>query len=56
MNFLIIDGVSMVPRELCADIDSNLGEVFMRISEKAFTSLSLVGFLQLDLVEKNLYF
>ena len=41
MKFLIIDELSMVSSDLCTDIDSRLGEIFM-IPEKAFAGLSVV--------------
>ena len=41
VKFLIIDELSIVSSDLCTDIDSRLGEIFM-IPEKAFAGLSVV--------------
>ena len=56
VKFLIIDGLSMVSSDLWIEIDLRLGEVFMRISKKAFTRRSLVGFLQLPPVRRKFIF
>ena len=42
MKFLINDELSMVSSNLGTDIDSRLGEIFMMIPEKFFSSLTVM--------------
>ena len=42
VTFLITDELSMVSSDLCTDVHSRLGEMFMMIPEKEFGCLSVM--------------
>ena len=59
VRFFIIDKLSMISSDLWEDIDSRLGEIFMKIPEKAFAGISVItvgDLLQLPPVRGKLIF